>query len=163
MPAAGESTCRMVHTLETDTWLARPIDEVFAFFGDAHNLQRITPPFLNFRILTPAPITMGVGTLIDYRIKLRGVPITWRTRISAWEPSRRFIDEQLKGPYRTWIHEHTFEPETRDGVAGTLCRDLVTYSAPGGSLIHRTLVRPDLERIFRYRQRAMHEIMGGTT
>jgi ligand-binding SRPBCC domain-containing protein len=153
----------MVHTLETDTWLPRPIDEVFAFFGDAHNLQRITPPFLNFRILTPAPITMGVGTLIDYRIKLRGVPITWRTRISAWEPSRRFIDEQLKGPYRTWIHEHTFEPETRGGVAGTLCRDVVTYSAPGGSLIHRTLVRPDLERIFRYRQSAMHEIMGGTT
>ena len=150
-----------MHTLETDTWLARPIDEVFAFFGDAFNLQRITPRFLDFRIITPAPIVMGVGTLIDYRIKLRGVPIRWRTRIAAWEPSRRFVDEQLKGPYRVWIHEHTFESQSRDGVAGTLCRDRVQYDVPGGALVHRTLMRPDLERIFRYRQSAMQKIISG--
>lgn len=150
----------MMHTLETETWLARPIDEVFAFFAQAHNLQRITPGFLDFRILTPAPIAMGVGTRIDYRIRLRGISMRWRTHISAWEPPHRFIDEQLKGPYRTWIHEHTFEQEARNGVQGTRCRDLVRYDAPGGPLIHRVLVRPDLERIFRYRQASMQQIMG---
>jgi ligand-binding SRPBCC domain-containing protein len=151
----------MMRTLETDLWLPRGIDDVFAFFGDAMNLERITPKFLNFRVLTPSPIAMGAGTLIDYRISLRGVPMRWRTLISAWEPPVRFVDEQLKGPYWTWIHEHTFEAEARGGVMGTRCRDVVRYDAPGGSLVHRLLVRPDLERIFRYRQAAMLEIMGG--
>ena len=152
----------MMRTLETSTWIPRPIDEVFAFFADASNLQRITPAFLDFRILTPAPIAMGEGALIDYRIRLRGVGITWRTRISAWEPPHRFVDEQLKGPYRVWIHEHTFEPLVRDATLGTLCSDLVRYDAPGGALVHRLLVRPDLERIFRYRQATMLKIMGTT-
>jgi len=150
----------MLRTLETDLWLPRPIDEVFAFFADADNLQRITPPLLNFRIVTPMPIPMAAGTLIDYRISLRGFPMRWRTLISVWEPPFRFVDEQLKGPYSTWIHEHTFARETREGVEGTRCKDIVRYASLGGGIIHRVLVRPDLERIFRYRQAAMLEIMG---
>lgn len=148
-----------MYELRTTLWLPRKVDEVFPFFADAANLQRITPPFLSFRILTPLPIEMRTGTLIDYRISLRGIPMTWRTRISVWEPNRRFIDEQLKGPYRTWIHEHTFEPA--DG--GTLCKDVVTYDAPGGAFIHRTLVRPDLEKIFAFRQKELARIFGGDT
>lgn len=121
---------------------------MFPFFADARNLERITPPWLRFRILTPGPIEMRVGALIDYRLRIRGVPVRWRTRIAAWEPPHRFVDEQVRGPYRRWVHEHTFEPT--DG--GTLCRDRVEYAVPGGALIARLLVRPDVERIFAYRR-----------
>lgn len=145
------------HHLLASVWLSRPIDEVFAFFADAMNLQRITPPFLHFRVLTPPPIAMAKGSRIDYRIALHGIPIRWRTEITAWEPPFRFIDEQLKGPYSLWRHEHTFRAEG----GGTRCDDHVIYDAPGGPLIHALLVRPDLERIFRFRQRTMLEIFGG--
>lgn len=139
-----------VRTLRTEQFLPRPIDEVFAFFADAGNLERITPPFLRFRILTPA-IEMKQGALIDYSLRLRGVPIRWRTRITRWEPPRCFVDEQVRGPYRLWRHTHFFEP--RDG--GTLCRDLVEYKAPFDGLVHARLVRPDLERIFAFRAETM--------
>src|SRR5688572_24197584 len=95
--------------LSTAVWLPRPVEEVFPFFGNAHNLDVLTPPWLHFEILTPPPIGMRVGALIDYRISLRGLPMTWRTRITVWEPNRRFVDEQLRGPYREWIHTHDFE------------------------------------------------------
>lgn len=130
------------------------LDEVFEFFADAANLQEITPQWLNFRILSPLPIEMRVGALIDYRIRVRGLPVTWRTRISAWQPPVRFIDEQLKGPYSLWVHEHTFEA-TESGV---LVKDLVRYRVPGGpaaGLVERLWVKPDLERIFAYRREAM--------
>jgi len=146
-----------VHVLETEVWLARPIDEVFGFFSDAHNLNEITPPMLDFRILTPKPIPMGKGTLIDYRISLRGFPMRWRTLISAWEPGKRFVDEQLKGPYHLWRHEHTFE--ARDG--GTLCKDRVEYAHWGGPLIQRWLVGPDVTGIFEYRKKRLVEMFGG--
>lgn len=132
----------------------RPLDEVFAFFADAYNLQYLTPPWLSFRILTPPPIEMRVGTLIDYRIKLHGLPVRWRTRITAWQPPHYFVDEQLRGPYKRWHHEHTFEHA--DGV--TLCRDKVRYVVPGGPLspaIHRLFVKRDIDRIFGFRMRAM--------
>ena len=84
--------------------------EAFAFFADAFNLEAITPPWLRFRILTPRPIAMAEGALIDYRLALHGVPCRWHTRIDQWLPGRRFVDRQVSGPFRTWVHTHTFEP-----------------------------------------------------
>jgi ligand-binding SRPBCC domain-containing protein len=144
-----------VHELTTWQWLPRPRNEVFAFFSDARNLQRITPPFLGFRVLTPEPITMRVGTLIDYRLTLRGVPLRWRTEITAWDPPVRFEDIQLRGPYAEWIHTHTFEEQDQ----GTLVRDAVRYRLPGPDvvtgLVNRLLVAPDTRRIFEFRHRAL--------
>lgn len=131
-----------------EQWLPRPRAEVFPFFADAANLQAITPPWLDFRILTPGPIAMRPGALIDYRLKLRGFPIRWRTQITVWEPPFRFVDRQLKGPYRQWVHEHSFEE--KDG--GTLCRDRVDYAVPGGALVNRIFVQRDVETIFAYRR-----------
>lgn len=143
--------------------LPRGIDEVFAFFADAGNLNRLTPATLDFRILTPAPIDMRVGARIDYTIRLRGLPMRWRTLISEWTPGRRFVDDQLKGPYALWHHEHDFE--ACDG--GTIVRDRVTYAtplawAPGAGLVHRSFVRPELVRIFTYRMRRMAELFPAT-
>ncbi|MFN9993723.1 MAG: SRPBCC family protein [Phycisphaerales bacterium] len=136
--------------------LPAPRREVFSFFADAFNLERITPPWLKFEILTPAPIPMAAGTLIDYRIRLRVIPMRWRTRISKWEPDSSFIDQQLKGPYLEWIHLHTFE----ENESGTWCEDQVQYRVPGGAIIDRLFVRRDLHRIFGYRQQVMGEIFG---
>jgi ligand-binding SRPBCC domain-containing protein len=138
-----------------ELWLPHPREEVFAFFGDALNLQAITPEFLHFVVLTPPPIVMRPGTLIDYKLRVHGLPMRWRTLISAWEPPFRFVDEQLRGPYRQWIHEHTFEE--RDG--GTLARDFVRYAVPGGALVDRFLVRPDVKKIFTYRAAKMRELL----
>src|SRR5690606_37600721 len=115
-----------VHHLRRTQVVGRPIDEVFAFFSDAGNLERITPPSLRFRVLTPSPIDLKDGTLIDYRLSLSGVPFGWRTRIRGWQPPVMFIDEQLRGPYREWIHTHTFAtvPE------GTRLDDHVQYRLP---------------------------------
>jgi ligand-binding SRPBCC domain-containing protein len=142
-------------TLETELWLPRPREEVFAFFADAVNLELITPPWLRFQILSPLPIAMRQGALIDYRLRLRGVPLGWQTQISVWEPPLRFVDAQLRGPYRRWVHEHLFEES--DG--GTLCRDRVEYAVPGGWLVERLLVRPDLDRIFAYRRERLKKIL----
>ena len=141
-------------TLESAVWLPRPRDELFPFFSAAENLGRITPPILGWRILTPLPVVMRAGALIDYRILVHGLPMRWRTLISAWEPSSRFVDEQVKGPYRRWRHEHSFEP--LDG--GTLCRDHIEYTVPFAFLSHRWIVRPDLLRIFTHRQERMREL-----
>lgn len=147
-------------TLHTELWLPRPPECVFPFFADAHNLESITPPLLRFSVLTPAPIQMKQGALIDYRLRIRGVPVGWRTRIAAWEPPTRFIDEQLRGPYRLWHHEHTFIAEN----GGTRCVDHVRYAVPGGPLVeravHRLLVRRDVERIFAFRQERLRAIFG---
>ena len=140
-----------VRRLETRLWVPRSPDEVFPFFADARNLEQLTPPWLHFQILTPTPIEMRVGTLIDYRIKIRRIPVRWRTEISAWEPPYRFVDEQLRGPYHTWHHEHTFTAV--DG--GTEIRDVVHYRPRGGPLapmIDRWFVEGDVTRIFEYRQ-----------
>lgn len=149
-----------VHVFETDLWLAAPIERVFAFFADAANLDAITPPWLRFSIKTPPPIpiALDVGVLIDYRLSLHGVPISWRTRIAEWSPPARFVDEQVRGPYRLWRHTHTFE--ALDG--GTVCRDRVEYAHAGGAVVHTLLVRPDIERIFRYRQDRLAEMFGTT-
>src|SRR5690242_15517200 len=98
-----------VHVLHRRQRVELPVEEAFAFYGDAHNLERITPPWLGFEVTTPGPIEMGVGTLIEYRLRLHRVPVRWRTRITAWEPPRRFVDTQVRGPYSLWEHTHTFE------------------------------------------------------
>ena len=152
MPAA--------YTLRVSTWLPLPRTEVFQFFTDAFNLEKITPAFLHFSVLTPAPIPMRLGTLIDYRIGLHGVPMTWKTEIAAWEPPSRFIDRQLRGPYRQWIHLHEFT----DLDGGTLMRDQVDYVVPGpavlGVLLNRLIVERDVRTIFSYRQRAIETALG---
>jgi ligand-binding SRPBCC domain-containing protein len=125
--------------------------EVFPFFADAGNLERITPEWLGFRVVTPRPIEMRAGTLIEYRLRLHGLPFRWLTRIDVWEPPHRFVDRQLRGPYRDWRHEHTF---AAGGPGGTLMRDRVEYSlplGPLGRLADAVLVRRDLARIFDHR------------
>jgi len=146
----------MAYDLEREQWFPRPLEEVFAFFADAGNLEAITPPWLGFEVLTPRPIAMRPGTLIDYRLRLRGVPLRWRTEISVWQPPHRFVDEQRRGPYREWVHEHTFTAV--DG--GTLVRDRVRYRVPGGWLVHELFVRRDVERIFDYRRERLASLLG---
>jgi ligand-binding SRPBCC domain-containing protein len=141
-------------TLETELWLPRPLEEVFGFFAEARNLEALTPPWVGFEVLTPAPIAMERGTLIDYRIRVHGIPLRWRTEIAEWKPPYRFVDRQLRGPYTLWHHTHSFEE--RDG--GTLCRDRVRYRPRGGALIHWLFVRRDVERIFRFREERMKEL-----
>jgi len=131
-----------------------PIEKVFEFFADANQLERITPQWLHFKVLTPCPIEMKAGLILDYRIRLHAIPIKWRTEISAWEPPFRFVDQQLKGPYKRWHHEHTFQEV--DGK--TIVCDNVHYIPRGGSLIHRFMVKPDLEKIFRFRHDRLTEI-----
>jgi ligand-binding SRPBCC domain-containing protein len=132
------------HTFKTELWLPEKRDAVFSFFADARNLEAITPPWLNFAIVTPEPIAMHTGARIDYQLCVHGFPVGWKTEISAWDPPYRFVDQQLRGPYQQWIHTHTFEE--RDG--GTLCRDKVEYSVLGGRVINWLLVRRDVEKIF---------------
>jgi len=142
-----------VRKFQTELWLPLPPEELFPFFADAANLDAITPPWLHFNILTLPPVVMREGALIDYRLRVRGIPLRWRTRINVWQPPHRFVDEQIRGPYRQWIHEHTFEG--RDG--GTLARDVVQYAAPFDFIAHRWLVRPDIERIFQFRSETLRK------
>ncbi len=149
-----------VHRLEREQLVPRPRPEVFAFFEDAHNLERITPAFLRFRIVTPDPITVRAGTRIDYRLSLFGVPFSWTTVIEVHEPGVRFVDVQRAGPYRSWRHLHTFE----DAPGGTLMRDRVEYElplGPLGDLAHAVLVRRQLRTIFDHRRRVIDRLLAG--
>lgn len=149
------------HLLRATVRLQRPRSEVFAFFADAGNLGRITPPELAFRIRTPLPIVMGEGTLIDYTIGLHGVPMRWRTRISRWVPDVEFEDEQLRGPYALWIHRHRFSD---DGPGRTRIDDEVRYRLPLSpvSEIGHPIIRRQLRRIFSFRTTRVRELMGET-
>ncbi len=146
-----------VHRLEREQFLAQPVDEVFPFFADAYNLERITPPLVRFRVVSQDPAEMRVGTLIEYRLRLHGLPVEWLTRIEAWEPNKGFVDNQLVGPYRLWHHTHTFEE--RDG--GTLMRDTVRYAMPAWPFgeLAMPLVRRDLETIFDFRRYNVEELL----
>ena len=135
--------------------IERPLEEVFAFFADANNLAVITPPWLKFTIASDESILMKEGTTIDYVIKLHGIPLRWRSEITVWEPSSRFVDEQRKGPYRYWIHEHRFEAIDANT---TRIYDDVRYSVLGGRIVNRLFVEPDLERIFNYRASKLAEV-----
>lgn len=145
-----------VFTLSTQIWLDRPVREVFRFFSDARNLEVLTPPWLRFEVLSKGPIDLAEGRRIDYRLRLRGLPVKWQSEITTWKPPRLFVDEQRRGPYRLWVHEHRF---TEHGDA-TLAEDLVRYAVPGGWIINRLLVRRDLERIFRYRRSKLRSLFG---
>lgn len=140
--------------LSAEMYIPQPREDVFAFFADAMRLEDLTPPWLHFHVLTPPPIAMHEGTLIDYRLRIHGLPMRWQSRISLWDPPYQFADEQTRGPYRLWRHTHQFEAQG----AGTLCRDIVEYRAPGGWPIDRLFVRPDLRKIFGYRQRRLAEL-----
>jgi ligand-binding SRPBCC domain-containing protein len=147
----------MMHRLLCSIRIPLPIEEVFHFFGDAANLERITPPELHFRIVTPQPIRMAEGTLIDYRLRLFGAPMLWKTRISLWEPPCRFVDEQLSGPYKIWVHTHRFS--STNGT--TLMEDEVVYQLPFqpmGEVVY-PLVRLELNRIFGFRQRTIWKML----
>jgi ligand-binding SRPBCC domain-containing protein len=140
------------HLLAREQRLPGRPEDVFRFFAAARNLEAITPPWLRFRVVTPEPIAMDVGTLIAYRLRLHGVPVRWLTRIEAWHPGVRFVDAQLRGPYRLWHHTHEFAPDPRD-PAMTLMRDTVRWALPLGVLGAPALplVRRDLRRIFDHR------------
>ena len=142
--------------IDVEQWLPLPPDAVFPFYADARNLERITPPFLRFRVLHSADPALRDGTLIDYRLRLHGVPVRWRSRIESWQPPHAFVDRQLRGPYALWHHRHSFAPY----AGGTLVRDQVRYRLPFGALgelIAGRLVTRDLERIFAYRRAALAE------
>jgi ligand-binding SRPBCC domain-containing protein len=145
---------RLTTTLE----LARPRAQVFDFFADALNLERITPPELRFRIVTPSPIAMKTGTLIDYALHLHGIPIRWRTLISRWEPPFVFVDEQLSGPYAQWVHTHSF---TELGPERTRISDEVRYRLPWDPLSRVVLpvVKWQLEKILAFRQAKVRELL----
>ena len=153
----SEATSR-AHRIEREQLLPGTPAEIFPFFADARNLEALTPSFLGFRILTPLPIDMREGALIDYSLSLFGLPVRWKTRISVWEPGVRFVDEQLSGPYALWRHTHSFE--RRGG--GTLMRDVVEYREPFGplgALAHHLFVARTVEQIFDYRRGAVDRLL----
>ncbi len=146
-----------VYHFSASTWFNQPLHSVFEFFSNAGNLQRITPPWLHFEIQTPQPIAIEKGALIRYKLKLYGLPMPWLTEISAWEPPNRFVDTQLKGPYKQWIHEHRFEQHN----GGTTVYDSVHYAIYGGPLaypINALFVRRNVRSIFNYREEQLKDL-----
>jgi ligand-binding SRPBCC domain-containing protein len=155
MAAHYSRSVARIHILEREQRVALPLERAFEFYGDARNLEAITPPWLGFRLTTPPPQPMRAGALIGYRLKLHGLTVRWKTRIEAWEPPHRFVDVQLSGPYRLWEHTHTFQGQN-DGTI--VIRDRVRYSLPFGplgELAHTLFVRRDLRRIFDFRRDAV--------
>jgi ligand-binding SRPBCC domain-containing protein len=148
------------HVLEREQWIPRPLPEVFDFFSRVENLERLTPAWVHFRIHSQLPIEMRAGALIEYTLRLAGVPLRWRTRVAEWEPERRFVDVQERGPYALWEHTHLFR--ACDG--GVLMGDRVRYALPLGPLgraAHALAVRASLAAIFDHRFRAIRELFGG--
>ena len=144
------------YRLSTQTVVDRGIEETFDFFAEAGNLDSITPPWLNFRIVTTMPVEMGNGTFIDYSLRLHKVPVRWTSEITDWSTPFQFRDTQLKGPFRSWSHLHTF---TELGDGRTLVEDTVDYAVPGGRLVNWLFVARDLRRIFEYRRSRLTELL----
>lgn len=145
------------HHLFRETRLEHPLADVFPFFADPTNLEAITPAWLRFHVESSSTDEVELGTELSYRLRLHGVPLRWRSRISVWDPPHRFVDEQVSGPYRLWRHLHTFEPAADDPSA-TIARDWVEYACLGGPLVHRLLVQPDLRAIFDHRLERMQQL-----
>ncbi|MFT5049845.1 MAG: ligand-binding SRPBCC domain-containing protein [Chlamydiales bacterium] len=141
--------------LEREQTVRRSLEDVFGFFADARNLEALTPPWLRFRVLGSSTPEMVEGATIDYKLRVHGLPIRWRSLISCWRPPFEFVDEQVKGPYRSWVHRHSFR-ETEDGI---VMRDHVEYSVRGGALVNKLFVRGDLERIFDYRMSSLASLL----
>lgn len=144
-----------VFTLEREQLVRRSLDEVFGFFSDPQNLEALTPTWLRFRVLGSSTPHMQAGTTIDYRLRVHGLPIRWRSLISSWQPPFEFVDEQLRGPYRSWVHQHSFR-ETEEGV---VVSDRVEYSVLGGALVNKLFVRRDLRRIFDHRRETLAKLL----
>ena len=151
-----------IHVLRREQRLRGSPEEVFPFFADARNLEAITPPLLRFRVVTPGPIQMRVGTFIQYRLRLHGVPVRWHTTIQDWAPPHRFVDVQVRGPYALWHHTHEFAPTTGSHPPGTVMTDTVRYAIGFGALgevAHRALMRRDLAAIFEFRAARVPELL----
>jgi ligand-binding SRPBCC domain-containing protein len=150
------------YVLQREQWFPQPMQDVFAFFADARNLEAITPPWLEFQILSPEPIVVAPGTVIEYQLRWHQFPIRWVTEIRRWDPPTSFMDVQLRGPYRLWEHTHRFQAV--DG--GTRMFDVVRYALPFGFLgrmAHTWVVKADLEGIFDYRARKVSELLGNAS
>jgi ligand-binding SRPBCC domain-containing protein len=146
----------VIYTIDTEVWVPRPLNEVFAFFSDAFNLEALTPPRVNFHVMTPGPIDLKSGTLIDYKLCVNWIPLRWTTRIDVWNPPHEFSDSQLSGPYKLWHHTHRFT----ESNGGTKMTDHVDYELPFGPLgdvVHELWVRRDVESIFKYREKIIRE------
>lgn len=152
-----------VHTLTREQWVARPLAEVFPFFEEPESLALITPPRMRFRVLTPSPVEMEQGRIIDYSLRVMGMPVRWRSLISTYDPPHCFVDEQLMGPYSFWHHTHRFD----ECQGGTRLTDVVRYALPAlmpspvAAAVHRLQVRPMLEEIFDYRGEQFRQRFGG--
>ncbi len=145
-------------TLQRTITIDRKLDEVFSFFSNASNLEELTPKWLRFRILTPTPITIKKDTIIDYQIRLWLFPMRWRSIISDWKPPHSFTDQQLKGPYKQWIHQHNFYA---DGES-TRVEDIVSYTPRGGWIAQKLFVQRNLEQIFHFRHTQLQAIFPKT-
>ena len=151
-----------VHLLQQEQYLPAPLDEVFPFFARPENLGKLTPGFLGFKLLTPSPIPMHVGAMIDYVVSVNGIPMRWTTCIAEYAPPHRFVDVQLKGPYSFWHHTHTFEAQGE----GTLIRDEVRYAlpfGPFGQIAHAVMVKRQLNTIFNFRRTYLDAIKDWST
>lgn len=158
-PALDDLCGDPAHELIFEQWVPRTVDEVFPFFSDARNLEKITPDFLKFNVLKVTPETLGEGTTIDYKLVLRGLPLRWRSVIEEWVPGKKFVDRQVKGPYALWHHTHEFEPAR----GGTLLRDRVRFAVPIGALgdvVAGGFVMSDVQKIFAYRHEKIEEMFG---
>jgi len=148
----------ITHTLQRELWVPNSLPAVFDFFSRAENLERITPPWMRFRILTQPPIAMKQGATIAYALRVRGIPLRWLTEIERWNPPYEFIDNQAKGPYKLWRHTHRFS----EAAGGTSIADMVEYALPCGPigrLIHRVQVARDLSQIFDYRAQRVQALL----
>jgi hypothetical protein len=146
------------YQLIREQWLPKPIDEAFAFFSRPENLEEITPPWLGFHIVRTDP-QLREGSLIEYKLRIHGLPMRWTSEIAVWDPPHRFVDNQRRGPYKRWHHEHTFVSEN----GGTRITDHVEYAMPFGILgemAHAVMVRRDVESIFKFRQQRLAELLG---
>ena len=148
-----------IYEINTTQFIAKPLEMVFDFFSKPENLEHITPSYLKFNLQTPSPVIMKIGQIIDYKIKLKGIPLRWRSQITSYDPPYHFVDEQIRGPYALWQHTHTFKE--KNGT--TLIEDHILYKIPFGiigSAANSLFVKKDLTRIFQYRKEKINLIFG---
>ena len=154
------------YVIERRLWLPRPRPEVFAFFADPGNLARVSPPPADLRWLAPPPASLGAGAVLDFSIRLCGLPVRWRVFVREFDPPYRFIDAQLWGPFARWEHRHLFFEGPPGDATGTWVEDRVTYRLPLGSLgrlAHALGAGRSIARVFDYRARRLQELLGAAS